>query len=338
GGGGPPTVANFDGMPGVEIGVAMQNLYSVLKPNYQTMTIDTVWSQTNHDASSSQTGSSVFDFEGDGKAEVIYNDECFVWVYDGATGAVLFTANTQSFTGTEATIVADVDGDGHAEIVMGANGANPTTWHCAHHDDPNGAFPLWAPPPNAPAYRGITVFGDSASSWVGTRTLWNQHSYHVTNVCDPRDSACMPGSTYGEIPATQQKNWQLSWLNNFRQNVQDEGLFDAPDAVLKLDAECSQPVPLTLQIRNQGLAGLPANVEIGIYRLGNPDVLVGTVFTQKQLFPGQTEVINFSVAATDGGVNDTYQARIILDPMNPKFHECREDNNESNAAKPSCVQ
>ncbi|MCA9620162.1 MAG: hypothetical protein KC731_14145 [Myxococcales bacterium] len=338
GNGGPPTVANFDGLPGIEIGVAMQNLYSVLKPNYQTMTIDTVWSQTNHDASSSVTGSSVFDFEGDGKAEVIYNDECFVWVYDGATGDVLFTANTQSFTATEATIVADLDGDGHAEILMGANGANPNNWHCAHHDGSDGIYPAWSLPPNAPAYRGVTAFADVANSWVGTRTLWNQHAYSVTNVCDPRDGACLPGSYYGQIPSSQQKNWQLPWLNNFRQNVQDAGLFDAPDVVLSLSAQCASPVPLKIQVRNQGLAGLPAGIEIGIFRIGNPDQLITSLFTPNPLLPGQTAVLLFDVPPASGGTADTYQARVIIDPNNVTFHECREDNNESPAVRPECVQ
>ena len=336
GSGGPPTVANFDGMPGIEIGVAKQNLYSVLRPNYATDTIDVVWSETNHDASSSVTGSSVFDFEGDGKAEVIYNDECFVWVYDGANGDVLFTANTQSFTGTEATIVADVDGDGHAEIIMGANGANPQSWHCAHHTG-SDAYPAWALPTNATAYRGITVFADVANSWVGTRTIWNQAAYSVSNICDPRDSACQAGSYYGQIPTSQNKNWLLPWLNNFRQNVQDEGLFDAPDVTVKLSAECVTPVLLEVQVRNIGLAGLPDNIEVGLFRTSNTEVQVGSVFTSQGLFPGQTEVISFEVPENLGGTSDSYQARVII-PVPANFNECKDDNNDSEIVTPKCVQ
>ena len=38
----------------------------------------------------SRTGSSVFDFEGDGSAEVLYNDECFLRVYNGRDGTTVF--------------------------------------------------------------------------------------------------------------------------------------------------------------------------------------------------------------------------------------------------------
>jgi hypothetical protein len=335
--GGPPTVANFDDQPGPEIGVATATNYWVLKPNYATSTLDLLWNQSNHDLSSSQTGSSVFDFQGDGRAEVVYNDECFLWVYDGLDGSVLFTANTQSFTATEATIVADVNGDGHAEIIMGSNGADPASWTCAHHTSGTDGYPVWTPPPGASDYRGVTVFADTANSWVGTRTLWNQHAYNVTNVCDPRDSACTAGSYYGEIPTQQQKNWTLPWLNNFRQNVQDGGIFDAPDVTVKLAAECVAPVPLEITVRNQGLSGLPDGVEIGLFRLGGGGVQVGSVTTQKALLPGQTEILHFTVPAALGTTADTYQARVIIDPLMPTFHECNDGNNESPAVTPECV-
>jgi hypothetical protein len=336
GNGGPPTVGDFDGDGKAEIGIATQNLYSVMKPDYVNSTITEVWSQTNHDNSSSVTGSSVFDFDGDGRAEVIYNDECFLWVYDGQDGTVLFTANTQSFTATEASIVADVDGDGHAEIVMISNAANPTTWSCLHHTG-NDSYPAWARPSNANDYRGITVFADVANSWVGTRTLWNQHAYSVSNICDPRDSSCDPGSYYGQIPSNQRKNWQLNWLNNFRQNVQDEGVFDAPDATVLLEVDCIDPVTMEVQLRNMGLSGLPDGVQIDIYRVAQPDELLGSVFTSKPLLAGQTEVIPFTAAQGSASTGDTFFARIFIDPMNLTFNECRDDNNESAHVTPECV-
>jgi hypothetical protein len=343
GSGGPPTVADFDGDGQPEIGVAMQNFYSVVEPSYATSTIDVLWQQVNHDLSSSVTGSSVFDFEGDGKAEVVYTDECFIWIYDGANGNVLHAQLTQSFTATEAAIVADVDGDGHAELVAVHNNADPSGagWACnvAPWNQPDPALnrPAWQPPANAPNYRGITVFGDVASSWVGTRTLWNQHAYDVSNVCDPRDSACQMGSYYGQIPQNQIPNWTLPWLNNFRQNVQEAGLFDAPDVTLKLDAECTTPVAMEIQVRNIGLAGLPAGVVVGVYQLGNPEALLDVLATSKALLPGQTEIVEYT-APLSATTSDTFEARVIIDPMNPTFHECKDDNNTSGPVTPQCVE
>jgi hypothetical protein len=48
------------------------------------------WSTAVSDYSSSVTGSSVFDFEGDGRAEVIYGDEYYLRIYRGVDGSELF--------------------------------------------------------------------------------------------------------------------------------------------------------------------------------------------------------------------------------------------------------
>ncbi len=69
------------------------------------------WSRSTQDLSSNVTGSSVFDFEADGTAEVVYGDECFVRVYNGVTGDVLFSQYRSSCTWYENPIIADVDGN-----------------------------------------------------------------------------------------------------------------------------------------------------------------------------------------------------------------------------------
>ncbi|MEO7096272.1 MAG: VCBS repeat-containing protein [Polyangiales bacterium] len=345
GSGGPPTIADFDGDGKAEIGVAMATFYSVMKPNYAATpkTISVLWKTPNHDLSSSVTGSSVFDFEGDGRAEVIYNDECFLWVYDGVTGAVRYAALTTSFTATEASLVADVDGDGRSEIVMVSNGADPSAagWKCDtapwNTPDPVTGRPAWKPPTGAAAYRGITLLGDKANAWVGTRTLWNEHTYHVSNVCDDRDSACGAPNIYGSIPKNEKKNWTLTWLNNFRQNVQDKGIFDAPDATVSLTVQCTTPVTLEVALRNAGLASLPAGVEVGVYKVaGAVRTLLGKVTSTHALFPGQTERLSFATTPGTATKDDTFIAKVLIDPLKPTFRECREDNDESAPATATC--
>jgi len=345
--GGPPTVADFDGDGRPEIGVAQANFYAVLKPEMVGTvvgnTLRVLWRAANHDLSSSVTGSTVFDFEGDGAAEVIYADECFVWVFDGRTGAVRWTGLTTSFTGTEASVVADVDGDGRAEIVAVSNGADPSPmgWRCNEAPwnvaDAATGRPAWRPPPGATAYRGVRVYRDRARSWVGTRPLWNQHTYHVSNICLAGDDACTAPAYDGQIPRRERRNWTLPWLNNFRQNVQQSGLFAAPDATVTLAVGCAAPPELVATVRNLGEATLPAGVVVGFFERDRDgrDTRIGQGTTTGALFPGATEAVRLRAPPT-ANPEGTFVARIEVDPLRPTFRECRSDNNSSAPARAPC--
>lgn len=348
GNGGPPTIADFDGDGQIEFGVAWRQYYQVFETNYAMGAIESLWATPNHDLSSSVTGSTVFDFEGDGAAEVIYNDECFLWVYDGSTGAVRFATVTTSFTATEAALVADVDGDGSAEIVMVSNGANPTRWNCtvdpwtraATMEEPDYGRPAWVGSDGATAaYRGVSVFRAADNSWVGTRTLWNQHAYSVSNVCGDRGDACTPPSTYGDIPSSQVANWTVGFLNNFRQNIQGEGIFDAPDATVTLEATCEDPVRLRASVRNLGAALLPEGVEVGFYLVepGDTERELARGVTSTALFPGQVAVVEVTAPGDIPAMGSVFRARILVDPAMPTFRECRADNNQSEDVSARCL-
>ncbi len=143
-GGGPPTIADFDGDGLPEIGLAGEDYYTVFDPDCQatprtggkcatagTNACDQtgvcgtyyLWNRKTQDHSSNITGSSVFDFEASGTAQVVYADECFARVYSGPTGTVQFSQYHSSCTWIENPVVADVDGDFHAEIVVPSNTA-----------------------------------------------------------------------------------------------------------------------------------------------------------------------------------------------------------------------
>ncbi len=144
GGGGPPTVSDFDGDGLAEVGVAGQAFYTVYdidcgpapRPNgvCSAGTCDFAggpcapgsyyaWSRSTQDISSNVTGSSIFDFEADGKSEVVYGDECFTRVYDGVSGDVLFSQYRSSCTWYENPIIADTDGNFRADLVVPSNKA-----------------------------------------------------------------------------------------------------------------------------------------------------------------------------------------------------------------------
>ncbi len=176
--GGPPTVGDFDADGAPEIGFARGSDYVVLETDGSLK-----WSRRIKDGSSGRTGSSLFDFDGDGRMEVVQSDEAYFRIWDGATGNVRFRVPLTSITNTELPLVADVDGDGQAEVLVPANG--------------------WP----EPGTEGVYVFGGAEDDFVRARPIWNQHGYHVTNV--------MPD---GRIPADEPQNWLVSGLNHHRVN------------------------------------------------------------------------------------------------------------------------
>ncbi len=124
--GGPPTIADFDndGLP--EIAVAGATEFSIydadcLGGGAGCQAEGVRWSKPSQDSSSAQTGVAVFDFDGDGQAEAVYADECFLRVYDGKSGEVLYSAYRTSGTWYESPLVADVDNDQNTEIVVNNN-------------------------------------------------------------------------------------------------------------------------------------------------------------------------------------------------------------------------
>lgn len=155
--GGPPTIGDFDGDGRPEFASAGGSAYSVFDLDCVGTAIGTcatgsttgvLWSQPSQDQSSNVTGSSIFDFEADGRAEAVYGDECFVRVYDGRNGTVLFSQSRSSCTWYENPVIADVDGDYNAEIVIGDNWNCPTPGFATGREcpglDTNSTDPLFA--------------------------------------------------------------------------------------------------------------------------------------------------------------------------------------------------
>ena len=103
-------------------------------------------------------------------------------------GQVLLQQPRLSRTTTEYPVVADVDNDGSAEIVVVSDAGF----------DNNQTSPT------------VQVIRDVEDRWIQARRIWNQHTYHVTNVRED-----------GTIPQFEQPNWAT--LNTFRTNAQIEG-------------------------------------------------------------------------------------------------------------------
>ena len=230
GNGGPPTIADYDGDGVPEIGLPGDDYYTVYETDGTIL-----WSNAVQDHSSNSTGSSVFDFDGDGQAEVVYADETRLWIYDGATGTVLLEYDDHhSGTVNEYPIIADVDADGRAEIVVGNDGGTG--------DD---------------TYKGLRVIGDAEDNWVTVRQVWNQHAYHISNVNDDLT-----------IPTPSEPNWPQ--FNTFRQaGIGSIPATSAPDLWPEIvdvcQPDCGLDATVVVQVVNGGALMAAAGVGVSLY-------------------------------------------------------------------------
>lgn len=322
--GGPPTVGDFDGDGRAEFAVAGGAFYTVFDLDCD---IDgdsgpgctrapgqprgVLWSRPSQDRSSNVTGSSVFDFDADGVAEVVYGDECFLRIYRGTDGEVLFSRAASSGTGYEYPVIADVDGDFNSEILVALTRgpACPAT-------DPI----FTAGTSTYEAGAGVIVLRDTLDRWAASRPIWNQHAYSVTNVGDD-----------GSIPRTSEwtRNPDVAGLNNFRMNAQGNlETRGAADLTVALDDDicgASGETELVANVCNRGTNPVPDGARVVFYA-GDPDE--GAEIACESGLPvllGVGECTPVSCTYTLPA-EDAPEITVVVDPDGEVF-ECRDGNN-----------
>ena len=309
GGGGPPTIGDFnlDGFPDVAfaggVGYAVFDGKKLMDATPPDQTL--LWIRQTQDCSSAATGSTLFDFDGDGRVEAVYADEVNLHVYDSATGAERFTTCNTSGTLIEYPLVADVDNDGQADLVVVSNAY---------------AFDCVGQP--GVRHSGVRVFSSMDDDWVVTRRVWNQHAYSVTNIEED-----------GTIPLHPTRNWVTPGLNNFRQNKQPGLEFAAADAVVSMSGSCSPAgVAFQVVVSNVGEASLPAGVRVEL--VVDPQSVarvLTTLTTTRSLGPTQSE--RFVYVTTEDVASRPVIARILATGL----RQCRTDNDTSTPPTIGCI-
>ncbi len=240
-----------------------------------------LWRVIINEETSGYTGCTLFDFNGDGSSEVVYRDERYIYIINGADGTVYNQQTCVSRTNREYPIVADVDADGSTEICV----------PCGFDDVASSANFCNL---GYSRYSHLRVFKSNSEPWVPARRVWNQHGYFNVNVNDDLT-----------IPRNMQKH-HLVWssgnctvgpnrpLNTFLNQspfINSEGCptYIAPDiAFVQTDLVASDPTcperdfTLSFKIANTGDASLAGNVPISFYA-GDP-MQPGATYLQTEYF------------------------------------------------------
>jgi hypothetical protein len=315
---GQANCGDFDGDGRLEVGIVVENTYVVLE-DYLTG-LAQKWTHTVVDQSGF-TASVLFDFQGDGQQEVIYQDEDSLYVFRGSDGASITSVLCRGGTVANHPIVLDVNDDDITEIVCGCSelpGVEPRT------------------------HGYIAAFGPATQAWVNSRAVWNQHSYFVTNIDDNL-----------QVPLEQQSHHIIGdsvILNGF--NIQSAELtingvptYAAPDGfptINSIDKTNCGTGTNTLVVNftvgnNSSASRFPRGAPIALYN-GNPLVgpatLIDTVHMASSINQSQTQVFNVTIPDQGGNfdlwiiVNDTGQTTFPVVFPNAGIGECDYSNND----------
>ena len=170
-------------------------------------------------------------------------------VFDGVT-EVVFQDENPSRTRTEQPITADVDNDGNAEIIFSANAEASFAGNTIAREE---------------RVPGLEIWSSADDSWVGARPIWNQHTYHITNV-----------EIDGRIPINEAKSWDTH--NSYRLNAAENDALLAPDLTAEASAfdqsRCGESVLIVCaEVYNRGEALVGPGLAVTFYD-GDPDMVV----------------------------------------------------------------
>ncbi len=159
-------IADLDGDGLLNVSFVSGKFLYALDENFELF-----WRVVINEETSGYTGSTLFDFNGDGQAEVVYRDERFLYIINGNNGEVYTQQACVARTAVEYPIVADLDADGASELCVTCGFDDVAAWDnfCNIGYSTNSH---------------VRAFESAGEPWVPARRVWNQHAYFNVNVND----------------------------------------------------------------------------------------------------------------------------------------------------------
>ena len=115
-------MADFDGDGSTDIGIMYSGKIFILNKNGQLIhrySIPGKYNEVGWGGLLYPTAPTVFDLDGDGIPEIMFNIGGYFRIMNGKTGSTLFQEPFgYAELNNQSALVADVDGDGHVEVVV----------------------------------------------------------------------------------------------------------------------------------------------------------------------------------------------------------------------------
>jgi len=294
-GGSIPFVGDLDGDGTPEISFTLTSRLHAYKLNKNAKTLNPMaWSPLSTTDISGATTLTLFDFNQDNQMELVYRDQDNLRIIDGATGLNKTTIPCFSWTMNEYPVVADVTGNGHANIVVLGKPA------AASHG--NGYLYVFE--------HDLSVPG--AIPWAPTRKVWNQWAYNVVNINEDltvpkylmNPATVFPGTDgiFGTADDVRPYNGFL-----MQQTIIDKQgvpLWLAPDVYTTLPlvstTASGDSVIVTVKVVNQGDASIGSPVYATLYKKKTPQTFTpaDTIATGRaniQILPGETGIVTITI-------------------------------------------
>jgi hypothetical protein len=262
-----------------------------------------VWSSSIVDQSG-LAGCSGYDVDGDGALEVLYADEQSFRILDGRTGRQNFVNGShRSGTVFEYPTVADIDHDGHAEIVISSNNYGG-------------------------GWGAVTAFEHAGAGWPAAGSTWGVHDFAITNI-----------NANGSIPAHPEASWLV--YNVYRARVASDTQ-SPPDLIAEITdacvADCTYgPIKLSVQVGNVGGENVPAGTYLSLYaNEGATRRWIGR--WAMPAIPARQSLDGFEIQLRPEDLGAEGFIAVIDDDGtgNGVVEECDEDNNSDDWTDVSC--
>ena len=249
--------------------------------------LQTKW-QATHADESGQTSMTLFDFNQDGIMEIVYRDQDNLRIINGSgrshrTGHDtipfynLYTKSMYAGTWKEYPVVADVNNDGRAEIVVCGKTGSGLGWVGGQLMTIGGIHP-WAP----------------------ARPVWNQYMYNVTNI--NRDLTVPFPPFHNASAFTDPQGIVRRPFNNFLQQATTLDQYGRPFMSLANLAIAGEPVlelesdvlSVEVEVCNTGEITFPAPMFLSAYTASGQLVL--TEAQAQSLLPGECITVTLSIS------------------------------------------